>query len=131
MDSDSKNLPAFSFTAWFFGLKPNENNVHENPDIWLNKVYKFVEEKDDEDAADLLLEKIDDLLIDHKIDECNNILEIIDLNKLSVNLIIVLLSSVRMAREVLPSYQNILEKIREHLGKMETEERLVGLLTGF
>ncbi len=125
--------PDLSFTGWLLGIRPNSNNIHENPQIWLNKIYDFIENKKDfyeEHAIDLLFEKIDDLLIDHKLAEVNSILNIIDLNKLNKNLFIGLLVITNIAKSYLPNRKSLIEKIKVILKKDENEESINKLLGG-
>lgn len=128
-DSNSRVL-SISITGWLFNIPPNSNNTYENPNIWLQKLYDFVENSKDDDAIDLLFDNIDDLLIDHRIDLCEEILNIINLEKLNSNLLIGLLSITNSAKTYLPTRTKIISDIEKIFKKTESPERIEGLLKG-
>lgn len=120
---------SLSLTGWLFGTVPNPNNTYEEPTIWLQKLYDFVANSKDDDAIDLLFDNIDDLLIDHRVDLCEKILKIIDLEKLNGNLLIGLLCVTKGAKDYLPSRNKILSDIKEIFEKNEPH-RVEGLFKG-
>lgn len=101
-----------------------------NPPTWLNDVYARVARGESEEAADLLYERIDDLLLSDRIAQCDGLLRTIDLERLNENLLVALLVMTKPASALLPYRASLRAAVREHLSKLgfsNVEELVRGL----
>lgn len=118
-------------------------NFYPKSHIWLNDIYTFVSENKDEEAMDLMFEKIGDLLEDGEFEKVNEILPTIDLRKLNLNLLVGLLCITRCGTnkpydflasyynpELLPYRPKLVEEIEKVMYEIEPTERIDKLLEG-
>lgn len=85
----------------------------------LSEVYSFVELGDRESAVDLLFERVDELLADDRMPECDALLQQIDVTKLDSHLMVSSLSITWLAREHLPSRASLVARIEAQLIESE------------
>jgi hypothetical protein len=119
------------------------NNFYPKSHIWLNDIYSFVSENKNEEAMDLLFEKIGNLLDGQEFKEVNFIIQSINLRKLNVNLLVGLLCITRCGTgtpldflalyedpSLLPYRSQLVNEIEKVLHETETNERVESLMSG-
>ncbi len=112
-----------------------ETNDHQAslppPDgpIWLGDVYSLVDQDRPDEAADILFDRIDDLLVDGQFGRCDELLRAIDLKRLDTHLIVALLSITRAAARHLPYRTRLFERAQERLSIL-APDRVERLLAG-
>jgi len=79
---------------------------------WIDTFHAYAGTNQDEEAIDLLFEKIDDMLLDDQMAEVDRLLALFELEKLSINLLVGLLSITLSAREFLPSRPELVDRVR-------------------
>ena len=124
-----------------------EEDIHDNfypkPHVWLNDIYTFVYENKDEEAMDLMFEKIGNLLDNGDFEVVDEILPTIELRKLNLNLLVGLLCITRCGTnksfDVLASYYEpdllsyrpkLVEEIEKVMYEIGPNERIDKLLKG-
>lgn len=107
-----------------FALSP------KNAPMWLNDVYSFVHQNQERKAVDILYEKVDDLLVEKKFLQCDDLLQTIDLKRLNSNLIVSILAMTKNAAEDLPYRKKLLRRSRTILDSI-TPGRAERLLSPF
>lgn len=98
---------------------------------WLEQVYLLTMAHKIDNAVDIVFERLDELFRHEKFEDCDNILQIVDLYKLETNLIIAFLSITLRAADKLPSRGNFVNRARQRFLAMELEpDRISKLLRG-
>lgn len=105
--------------------------------------YTFVSKNKDEEAIDLMFEKIGDLLEDGEFEKVNEILPTIDLRKLNLNLLVGLLCITRCGTDkpfdvlasyyepkLLPYRPKLVKEVEKVMYEIEPTERINKLLEG-
>lgn len=82
---------------------------------WLGDIYSLVARQQPDEAADVLFDHVDDLLLEQQFQSCDDLLRTIDLKRLDRNLLIALLSITLSAKEALPYRPRLLERTRARL----------------
>lgn len=88
---------------------------------WVLQMYDLVASKRLEEAIDLLYDNVDDMLLEGKMQECDDILQQIDIRRLDSYLMIGLLSITLSASEHLPHRKVLVEEIENYLRATEPE----------
>lgn len=96
---------------------------------WLEEMYTFVSKKHYELAIDLLFEKVDHMLIEGQMRECDLLLQGIDLARLESNMLVGLLSVTLEAGDYLPYRRELFSRIEQIFTKT-SPERVERLLVG-
>lgn len=120
-----------------------ENYFDPKPKFWLHDIYTFVSKNKDEEAIDLMFEKIGDLLEDGEFEKVNEILPTIDLRRLNLNLLVGLLCITRCGTDkpfdvlasyyepsLLPYRPKLVEEVEKVMYEIEPSERIDKLLEG-
>lgn len=141
----SKTARVLSVVAWLLGIAPSpvlalpsgEPKMLALPIstgcptevVWLERVYVLVSQAELEDAIDLLFEQVDDLLLAGRFNDCDKILQKVDIDRLETNLMIGLLSVTLAAAKELPNRALVMSAIRESLTRSDPA-RVERLLNG-
>lgn len=96
---------------------------------WLDEVYVLVSQQNLEGAIDLLFDRIDDLLLAGRMQECDKILRAVELGRLESNLLVGLLTATLPAAHSLPYRATLVVEI-EAIFLKSFPERVNGLLSG-
>lgn len=96
---------------------------------WIDELYDFVAHERTDDAVDLLFKHVDELLSAERFDQCDEILRVVDLNRLDTHLIVALLSITLSASGQLPYRTPLLEHARDRLSVL-APDRVDRLLSG-
>jgi hypothetical protein len=96
---------------------------------WLLEVYDLSSKNELDKAADILFDKVDDLLLAGDFKGCDSLLTQIDLDRLDVNLVVAALAITFAAKHELPSRTAFVTRSRTRLLK-EFETRRVEALVG-
>lgn len=100
-----------------------------NAPVWLDDVYSKVAAGVPDDAIDILFDHIDDLLIEGRFSECEDVLMMIDPKRLDTNLLVAALSITKAAADRLPSRVRFVQRVEHRLTEL-APERLEALLGG-
>ncbi len=111
------------------GLPIPENDALK-PDPWLDELYALIADDEIEQATDLLFERLDDLLLDGRLEECDHVLRRLEVRRLDSNLMIGVLSVTSGAVDELPYRAELLVKIRAALTEI-MPGRVDRLLRGY
>lgn len=97
---------------------------------WLEKLYILCESNNNEEAIDMLFDNIDDLLTYGKMNECDELLKAIKIDRLNITLLVGLLSITKGAAKYL-SYKSTLDDIVEtRLCELTDSSEVESLLKG-
>lgn len=96
---------------------------------WLEDLYKLSHCGADDEGADLIFDTIDDLLQERRFSQCDEALQAVDVERLTIALMVALLSITVSAKEVLRERANLADRIERRL-RLVAPERLEGLLKG-
>ena len=100
---------------------------------WLQQIYRLVEAgggHNIDDAIDLLFDHIDEMFLEGRFEECNDLLPKIDLEKMDTYLLVGLLSITFAAKNKLSYHPEFESKIEERL-KVLAPDRAHRLIRGF
>lgn len=97
--------------------------------FWLDEVYAFVDQDDNESAIDLLFERIDDHLDAGEFGTVDGLLRTIDLSRLNITLITGVLSITTAARSALPERAAFVTRAENRLREL-APDRLERLMRG-
>lgn len=87
------------------------------PPPWLETLYALVARDKPDKAVELLFEQVDDQMIEGRFAECDDLLQIIDLDRLDLNLIIAVLSITLAPKDSLPSRPAFVQKASAEVQK--------------
>ncbi|MFO7561391.1 MAG: hypothetical protein R6X02_02005 [Enhygromyxa sp.] len=121
--------PFFSPLPPLFAAENDSAYFVGKPPPWLASLYELVEQGSIDEAIDLLFDHVNDLLFDDRADECDELLQAIDLDRLDTNLLVSLLSVTLPARAVLPSRPALVERVDRRLTEL-APARVDRLLSG-
>lgn len=96
----------------------------------IEEIYKLVELQEYDEACDILYQDMDSMFLDGEFDQCNEMLKLINLDKLDINLLVGLLSITYAAKDKLPYRDNLYNKIQQKFDLLcsdRKEKLLVGL----
>lgn len=133
MESPETAQPQWVETADFFQLLINttaeKREAKSAPPQWVEEMYLLVAHRELERAVDLLFERVDDLLLEGRMNECDAILRTIDIDQLDSNLMVSLLSITLPAASELPYRPTLVARVESSFMKTDPE-RTAGLLRG-
>ena len=81
---------------------------------WLDELYRLVASSQD-CALDLVLEKIDDLLLEGRFEVVNEILSTVDVQRLDPTVMLALLSVTKSTNQNLPCWQKLFVRVESEL----------------
>jgi len=96
---------------------------------WLSDLYVMIKNGSTDKAIDLLIDEVDDLLSDGEFERCDDLMGLIDLDRLDVDLLVGVLSVTLGAAELLPSRPGLIEQVEERLEGL-VPERVDALMEG-
>ncbi len=88
---------------------------------WLPEVYALIEQGDDESAADIVVDVVDELLSASDFSRCDELLQMVDVKRLNPNLLITFLAVSLPAKQKLPSRSQLLRRTETRLAELEPE----------
>lgn len=103
-------------------------NQRETP--WLGELYSMVKDEKSDDALDLLFEKVDDLLVEGRMEQCDRLLKKIDEKRLDTSLLVGVLSITLPAKTSLKERPSFFERAKTRLQELapgRSERLLSGL----
>ncbi|NJK32157.1 MAG: hypothetical protein HC927_06975 [Deltaproteobacteria bacterium] len=106
-----------------------ESSVLAEPLAWLEDIYSLVAAGDSRAAADILCERIDDMLLAGEFARCDGVLRSIDIGRLDSKLLVTLLSVTVAAAGQLTERSRLVTKIERRLAK-DAPERIERMLEG-
>lgn len=95
----------------------------------LNDIYVLVSGGKPDEAIDVLFDYVDGLLCDGNFDECNDLLNVVDFERLDSNLVVGFLSITISAKDKLRSRSNFVERAEGRL-KILAPDRVDNLMSG-
>lgn len=98
--------------------------------MWVAKVYSLIKEGYPLLASDVLMTEVDNLFLKGEFDCVNALLDRFDLDRLDTNMAVGLLCVTWPAAAKLPDRPKLVERVKAHILKIETGERVARLLEG-
>jgi|GEM_PF-6252491 len=111
------------------GLTDFRSNASEAT-RWLEDVYSMCARGEKEAAIDVVFDQIERLLSGGEFEKCDSVLRAVDLQRLSVSLILSLLSVTLSASKMLPYRRVLTARTEAFFGRNEGAERAARLLNG-
>lgn len=97
-------------------------NAGEGPPEWLEKAYALNAADKPSAASEVLVDNIDMLLLSGEVQECDNILAALDVDRLLAQPILGVLSAVGDRQDMLPCWPAVIERARTRLTVLDRPE---------
>lgn len=96
---------------------------------WLNDMYALDADGNCDDAIDILFEALDELLLAERYENCDAILQALDVDRMSATLLVGCISFTQLAARHLPSYPAFFAAVESRL-RVLAPDRVDRLLWG-